>query len=207
MVFVIVGTVVTVNLLSLVYALKHQVTPVTDVITGRTRLVWTDTELYVQHKSLFDSMDFIILPSISFLNFLVVATATSVTVVKLTQAMKWRQNISSTAGDKRQMMLVKMLVTVSCIYITCSTPNVALAFARFLVSGFATNGRYRNIFYASHTVGNLIMMLNSSVNFFVYATQSSRFRRELLLLCPCRNIAIPNEPTSTKNDFDLSSVK
>nr|KAG5707817.1 hypothetical protein BaRGS_015977 [Batillaria attramentaria] len=195
------------NLLCSVYALKHRVTPVTDVITGRTRLVWTDTELYLQHKSLFDVMDFIILPSITLLNFLVVAIATAVTVVKLTKAMAWRHNTSSTAGDKRQMLLVKMLVTVSCIYITCSAPTVALAFARFLVTGFSTNGRYRNIFFASHAIALLVMMLNSSVNFFVYVTQSSRFRRELVLLCPCRKITKTIDPIGTNTDLSVASME
>nr|KAG5711625.1 hypothetical protein BaRGS_016807 [Batillaria attramentaria] len=160
----------------------------------------------MRHKSLFDAI-FAILPNITLLNFLVVAIATAVTVVKLIRAMKWRQNTSSTAGDKRQMMLVKMLVTVSCIYITCSTPSVALAFARGLVTGFSTNGRYRNIFHQSHAIGYLIMMLNSSVNFFVYVTQSSRFRRELVLLCPCRKFTKPAEPPSTNTGLSVPSVK
>nr|KAG5710995.1 hypothetical protein BaRGS_013729 [Batillaria attramentaria] len=99
------------------------------------------TELYRQHKPLFDAVDFIVIPIISLLNFFVVGTATTVTVVKLTRAMKWRQNTSSTAGDKRQMMLVKMLVTVSCIYITCASPTVALAFARFLVQAGDGNSK------------------------------------------------------------------
>nr|KAG5710998.1 hypothetical protein BaRGS_013732 [Batillaria attramentaria] len=114
--------------------------------------------------------------------------------------MKWRQNTSSTAGDKRQMMLVKMLVTVSCIYITCAAPTVALAFARFLVTGFSTNGRYRNIFFASHAIKALIMMLNSSVNFFVYVTQSSRFRKELLNLCRCHKTAKTTDCPSVNTD-------
>nr|KAG5689115.1 hypothetical protein BaRGS_013876 [Batillaria attramentaria] len=162
-----------------------------------THLVLTDTELYVQHKSLFDAVDFIILPAINILNFLVVSVTTAVTVVNLTQAMTWRQNTSSTAGDKRQMMLVKMLVTVSCIYVTCTAPVVALAFARFLVTGFSTNGRYRNIFYASHIVGNFVMMVNSSVNFFVYVKQSSRFKRELVSLFLCCNHQRLEEQRST----------
>nr|KAG5707824.1 hypothetical protein BaRGS_015984 [Batillaria attramentaria] len=138
------------------------------------RLVLSNTELYARHKSLFDAMDFIILPSITLLNFVVVAIATAATVVKLNQAMTWRQNTSSSADDKRQMKLVKMLVTVSCIYITCSVPTVALGFARFLVTEFSSNGRYRNIFFASHVIGNLFMMLNSSVNFFVYVTRPEK---------------------------------
>nr|KAG5710999.1 hypothetical protein BaRGS_013733 [Batillaria attramentaria] len=152
-------------------------------------------------------MDFIVLPIITLLNFSVVVTATTVTVVKLTQAMKWRQNTSSTAGDKRQMMLVKVLVTVSCIYVTCAVPMVALAFARFLVTGFSTNGRYRNIFFASHYIGNLILMLNSSVNFFVYVTQSSRFRKEVLNLCRCHKATKTADLPSMNTDVDMSYMK
>nr|KAG5689118.1 hypothetical protein BaRGS_013879 [Batillaria attramentaria] len=186
MVLLIAGSVVIVQSLCLVYTLKNQVTTVTDIATGKKGLVWTRTELYKQHRSLFDIIDFVVLPTVTLSSFFVVSVSTAVTVVKLTQAMTWRQNTSSTAGDKRQMMLVKMLVTVSCIYVTCTAPMVALTFARFLVDGFSTTGRYRNIFYASYAIGNLIMMLNSSVNFFVYVTQSSRFKMDLVSLFPCR---------------------
>ncbi|KAL8618581.1 hypothetical protein ACOMHN_021850 [Nucella lapillus] len=78
-----------------------------------------------------------ILPSISFITFFVVSFVTVVTVRKLKTAMDWRQKTSSHVIDKRQMTLVKMLVSVSCVYIACNAPNLSLAIAR-VIDGFET---------------------------------------------------------------------
>lgn len=76
-------------------------------------------------------------------------------------------------------------MVVSSIYTLCTTPAVILALARFTVPGFRLDGLYGNVFVATHLVSHIPVLVNSSVNFFVYLKMSSRFRRELKNLCLC----------------------
>nr|KAG5695047.1 hypothetical protein BaRGS_032540 [Batillaria attramentaria] len=163
----------------------HSLISVKDAETGEIHLVLGYSDFYLQHTTFINAVDYFILPSMTFVTFLVVTIATGITIANLKKAMAWRHHSSSSAGDKRQMALVKMLVTVSCVYIACTAPMVALTLTRFLVPDFWTTGRYSNIFHATYQIANTFLMLNSSVNFFVYLGQSSRFKQELACLS-CR---------------------
>ncbi|KAL8615595.1 hypothetical protein ACOMHN_026585 [Nucella lapillus] len=121
----------------------------------------------------------IILPSVSFLTFFIVSFVTVVTVRKLKTAMDWRQKTSSNVIDKRQITLVKMLIAVSCVYISCNAPKLSLSSVRFLLHEYSINGKYRNAFFLTHHIGHCFLMVNSSVNIFIYCKQSSRFWNEL----------------------------
>ena len=78
------------------------------------------------------------------------------------------------------MALARMLVIVSTIFILTASPIVALSITTTIVHDFFINRRYTNIFMLSHAIYLELGMLNSSgINFFVYATRSSRFRQEL----------------------------
>ncbi|KAL8559541.1 hypothetical protein ACOMHN_018704 [Nucella lapillus] len=179
--WMIFAMVVIFNLLCLPYALKHDVRWETDG-AGNVTVVLRDSDLYVNNKLPFQLIRDTILPSIGFVTFFVVSFVTVVTVRKLKTAMDWRQKTSSNAIDKRQVTLVKMLITVSCVFITCNAPKISLATARFLVDEFSTTGKYRNFFFVTHRLGHVLLMVNSSVNVFIYCKQSSRFREELQAL-------------------------
>ncbi|KAL8624714.1 hypothetical protein ACOMHN_002409 [Nucella lapillus] len=180
----ILGVIVVTNLLCLPYALRLAVSQDTDD-SGNVTVVLRDTDLYLRNKLTFQIVRDTILPSISFLTFLVVSFVTVVTVRKLKTAMAWRQKTSSQVMDRRQMTLVHILVTVSCFYITCSAPNLSLAIVRFLVGGFSPSGHLRNLFFVTHRAGFGLLMVNSSANFLIYYKQSSRFRAELGSVCSC----------------------
>ena len=78
------------------------------------------------------------------------------------------------------MALARMLVIVSTIFILTALPIIPLGIAPSVEYNFFLNRRYNNIFLLSHAIYLELGMLNSSgINFFVYATRSSRFRQEL----------------------------
>ena len=78
------------------------------------------------------------------------------------------------------MALARMLVIVSAIFILTASPIVPLGIAPNIEYDFFINRRYNNVFLLSHATFMEMGMINSSgVNFFVYATRSSRFRQEL----------------------------
>ncbi|XP_076471185.1 uncharacterized protein LOC143301065 [Babylonia areolata] len=166
----LVGAIALINLLCLTYALKHTVGWQEDADGN-------DTALFLRHKVHFQVITDTVLPGVSFLTFFVVVVVTVVTVRKLRTALAWRQNSSSASStrDKQQMTLVRMLIAVSCVYIACNTPKLSLAIVRFLVREFSTSGRYRNLFFVTHRAGHVLLMINSSVNVFIYHRQSSRW--------------------------------
>lgn len=187
--WIILFTLVLLQLLCLPYPLKNQVSAVWDAGSNRTYYGLTVTTAYVHNRAAFDVFinvfDMCLLP---FTTFAVVAVATSLTVVQLKRAIAWRERGGSTHGphSSRQVALVKMLVVVCCIYMVTATPNVALGITRCLVKDFATNGRYYNIYLLASSLTFELAMVNSSVGFFVYVSQSSKFRRELLLYVSCK---------------------
>ncbi|KAL8567936.1 hypothetical protein ACOMHN_059058 [Nucella lapillus] len=174
----IVAACIALNLLCLPYALKHVVRWETDE-TGNVTVVFKDTDLYVNNKLTFQIVRDSILPSISFVTFFVVSFVTTVSVRKLRTVMDWRLKSTSLVIDKRQMMLVKMLITVSCVYIACNAPKLSLAIGRFAVSEYSTIGKYKNLFFFTHRTGHVLLMVNGSVNIFIYYKQSSKFKKEL----------------------------
>ena len=46
-------------------------------------------------------------------------------------------------------------------------------------------GKYHNTFVATHLLYLALGTVNSTVNFFVYVSRSSRFRAELFRILPC----------------------
>ncbi|KAL8593811.1 hypothetical protein ACOMHN_064008 [Nucella lapillus] len=198
--WMIVGTIAIPNLLCLPYTLQYIVTWETDE-SGNVTVLLKDSVLYVSNKLAFQVIQDGVLPGCCFLTFFVVSFVTVVTVRKLKTAMDWRQKTSTNVIDKRQMSLVKMLITVSCVYIVCSVPKLSLAVGRFLVGDFSTVGKYHKLYFIAHYSCLAILMVNSSVNFFIYYKQSTRFRKELYGVCFMPQRAEEESPTtySTKS--------
>ncbi|KAL8576953.1 hypothetical protein ACOMHN_024229 [Nucella lapillus] len=188
MAILIVVAILSMNALCSVSRFKYDVLVHDDVTTGKFVVMLAASSHYKKHKIIIDIIENIVLSSIAFISFLVISIATFVTVVKLRSAMAWRQEMGTVSSSgRRQMMLIKMLVMLSCIYIVCSTPNICVALTRLLVDEFWAQSRYRRMYYITHIGSTVILMLNSSVNFFVYVTRSSRFRAELRILFSCKN--------------------
>ncbi|XP_025104682.1 uncharacterized protein LOC112570473 [Pomacea canaliculata] len=170
-----------------VFAFKETILVSRDPVTNGTIVSATISELYLSHD-IFRIIEDIVLSVVSFLNFVVVVLATIITVAKLQSSVSWRK--STTRGRsylKGQKVLMRMLVVVSCVYILCTSPNVAMGLTRFTVVEYRSDGKQCNLFLATNMIGFVITMFNSSTNFFVYITMSSRFRNELKLLLESDN--------------------
>ena len=202
-------TVLAMNALCSVYAFKYEVAVVVldDVVhVGKVKVMLAASRSYVRHKVTIDVVENVVLSAVTFLNFVVVSVTTGVTVVKLRAAMAWRLRSGGivTSAERRQVALVKMLVTVSCIYMMCVTPTICLALTRLLVPDFWPQRRYGRMYYVTHVATTVVLMLNSSVNFFVFVMQSSRFRLELrVLVCGRRG----KKASEQAPGYPLSSIK
>ena len=158
------------------------------------------TSYYAHHETLFETVEFIFVsPFLPFTTFIVVSMATAVTVVRLRLASAWRASTSHAGGSgeegggrvnrliQQQAAVTKVLVLISCLYILCSAPAVAVAATRFVVPGerFYPWGRYSNMFFAVQDASYTLAAVNSSLNFFIYVWRSSRYRRTLSTWLVC----------------------
>nr|KAG5713991.1 hypothetical protein BaRGS_020319 [Batillaria attramentaria] len=191
-----------------VYSLIIGVTSREDPKTGQISYRFTTTQFSLDHEVLVDVLVNIILKTVVPLTtFVVIAIATAITVIRLKRAISWREEPGSGGCDvnsRRQRALAKMLVIISCIYVLTSAPNVAMGLATLIVPGFSAAGQFSNIFLATRLFPGMFAMLNSSINFFVYVTRSSKYREELRAMFSCK---VPKRAESTKSDASKGSKR
>lgn len=189
---------VIVNVLCLVYVLNWKIVSLRNPQTGNVFFTSAESDLFLQNKAVFTLIDKTIIAFvIPFTNFIIVSVATILTVVRLRTSLTWRQSVSNGGADvRRETKLIKMLLIVSWIFIVCMAPYIALSIARTLIPDLTFEGRYANLYFAMVYLLLTLAALNSSVHFFVYMAQSSRFRVELRdCFCPSR---IVKKKTETK---------
>ncbi|XP_076442730.1 galanin receptor 2a-like [Babylonia areolata] len=179
---------------------KHTEACLFDPQTNRTSLIIYVTEYYLKNKKTLDIIDtFVYATALPATIFLIIIVTTIVTAIKLQSAVNWRQQSSSASGiqptgssDKHMVVLTRMLIATSVLFIVCTFPTLVFQVTIFLVPELMNAGRYRNL---RDVFWNVIMMfrcVNSSLNFFVYYYMGSRFRQTLkqLLSCKIVNVAL-----------------
>ncbi|KAK6963747.1 neuropeptides capa receptor [Biomphalaria glabrata] len=114
---------------------------------------------------------------------LVLILCTITIVTKLRSKLRWRQSVSS-AGvyNSRNITLkehkvVKMLVTISVIFIVCLLPQSTLNVAMGVVPGLKGDGIYISIFKVCYSFTSLLETINCSVSILVYYKMSTRYRQ------------------------------
>lgn len=177
------GSVLIVNLICWVDYLKFKLGSTSDPITGKEIPIIIPSDMYTQNKTFFDFFENVVTSGLSIAIFTIVCVTTSVTALQLRRAIGWRKGASgNNTIDRRQRSLIKMLIVVSCIYIITAFPNIPLDMISLTVDGFEFTGRYARLFEACVITYVTLAMANSSSNFFVYVTRSSKFRRQLKAL-------------------------
>ncbi|XP_025099157.1 uncharacterized protein LOC112566943 [Pomacea canaliculata] len=165
---------------------------ITDNLTGEVRWL-TGLSPFYTNNNLLCQIIYNVIPRVVIPvgTFLIVLVATCITVVRLRAAMSWRQQASSNRGENlnQQVVLTKMLVVISCIDITCSTPSVIQALLEIFRSDFLTGGPLYNLLRTTGSLSTVFVCINSSVNFFVYITRSTRYRQEFQNLC-CSRLSV-----------------
>lgn len=180
MVWLLVAIVTGTQLVQVIQPLAYAADSVRDGESGKIHWNIINTELYDNNKVIFDIVLVVLLPFIVPLcTFIVVSVTTAVTVIKLKMAAKWREEV----GGHHQAALTPVLVFLSCVYIACTAPLVAVTLVRILIPDFSPGGRYSNICISTHMLGTVCSAVNSAVNFFAYFWMSSRYRQTLHALC------------------------
>nr|KAG5695160.1 hypothetical protein BaRGS_030206 [Batillaria attramentaria] len=167
-----------------------------------TRVV-VPSQLYLDNVLLVDVLDtFVFTSSLPAVSLVVVVIATIITVVKLRAASSWREETSRNAViSRKEVALTRMLVVISCVYIACVSPRLFRSMARFLVPEFRPWGRLCNLVQVTESVENLLLALNSTINFFVYYTLGSKFKDTFKrLVCSTEKISAVYAPSAQSSD-------
>lgn len=112
--------------------------------------------------------------------FLVIIVCTIILVFTLKRKSDWRLKSTNSAQadvvSSRNKRVVKMVVTISTIFIACFVPCSAMYLAMCLEPEFSLTGQHRNMLIVFGGVGLVLESINSSVNIFIYYSMSNNYR-------------------------------
>uniref|UniRef100_A0A2C9KQA5 G-protein coupled receptors family 1 profile domain-containing protein n=1 Tax=Biomphalaria glabrata TaxID=6526 RepID=A0A2C9KQA5_BIOGL len=127
-------------------------------------------------------------------SFAVIILCNIVIAFRLKRAAAWRQmstGASNTAPaaavSLKEKKMVKMIVTVSVIFIICFIPSSAILTARALMPELSITGVYSNINAMVATYAMEMETVNSSITIVVYYRMSSKYKETILLMFGWQN--------------------
>ncbi|XP_060070144.1 FMRFamide receptor-like [Ylistrum balloti] len=100
---------------------------------------------------------------------------------------KWRRQKQGYAvgkqssGDERQ--ITKTLLTITCIFVVCLLPSTVSRLMILFDPTSSFNKYSSNVHTLLTLLGLITETVNSSINFVIYVTMNSAYRRQLYLLC------------------------
>lgn len=134
------------------------------------------SEFYIRNRFALDLLDGIVygifLPSL-FLSL--VTTSTMVMAFCLRRQMVWRWR-TSTALSTKEVAVTRMLIGTSTLYVICTLPLFLFRVLILAIPEMSLTGHYYNLFTVLVSMTECFSYLNSSLNFFVYFTMSTKFR-------------------------------
>lgn len=120
----------------------------------------------------------------SFLS-IILFTVTLVTV--LNSKARWRKKtaaMSLAASTTRDRKVIKMVVTISTIFILCYFPKTLVYFAIMVNPEFDMHGVYHNVIMMAISLTFCFETFNCSINILIYRNMSSRYRQILDAMFP-----------------------
>ncbi|XP_076456704.1 uncharacterized protein LOC143291002 [Babylonia areolata] len=188
-VVIVVVAVYILTVLNTALGIKYQTVRVTNPLTNTSTFISRLSPTYLRYRTLIDIMySHVLLVTLPFISLVVVIVCTTAIIVRLQVTSAWRrQSVSNvTSLEKQELTVTRMLMTVCCVYVTCTTPTVTRALVVFSrVPGFLITGHLCNIFKISIALSHLLEVINTSTNFLIYVKQSSRYRCTLRHMCRC----------------------
>ncbi|BFZ14950.1 hypothetical protein BsWGS_17989 [Bradybaena similaris] len=148
--------------------------------------------------------------------FVVVSISTVILIQNLLRNIKWRMSMSksSTSGSGQDMgnrdkKVVRMVTSISCMFIICFLPTVVNYIVMFIFPSYSIKGPYSNIFRFVWAVLKLLEAVHSSATIFIYFNMSTKYRAVLReVVCVFRQlpaVAARKSTTETTRDKDFTS--
>ncbi|XP_076467219.1 uncharacterized protein LOC143298286 [Babylonia areolata] len=117
----------------------------------------------------------------------VIVTTTIVTSVKLRKMAAWRERTSSSSLSSREMLLTRMLIAASVLYIVCAVPTTVIGVSVNFLPHVSLDGRNYNLIALLFSFYKLASYINATFNFFIYCSLGTKYRSTLRELFTCRS--------------------
>lgn len=141
------------------------------------------TLIFTSNRKNLEGLENVLHAGLGTVSFVGVVMFTVILVIKLRQSLNWRKQATSNlekteSYTNRDRKIVKMVVLIASILVICYTPGSLIATTTFVIgSGFNMLGTHYNILLIAWSFACMFHGINSSVNFFLYYTMSSNFRK------------------------------
>ena len=111
----------------------------------------------------------------------IVLVTTTISVVRLTQIVRWRSQMSSSLSNK-EIGVTKMLIALSIEFFVLSIPVIVLRVFPVFEPRLRAGGEFANSFHLLLGFAECFGTTSSSINFFVYIFTGTKFRETLGLI-------------------------
>lgn len=177
----------TVILVSLHYILteRYKKVCVFDSTSKQFATIYFPSDFYARNTLLVNIMNGALYGfGLPFVYIVVTSVTTIITAFQLRTAVEWRLEEARTRKySHKEVILTKMLISTSCLFIVCKSPDVIARIAPIIVPGLRVGGDLQNTFMAAIYLWMLVSVLNSAFNICIYYKMGSKFRRTARNLC------------------------
>ncbi|XP_014775344.1 FMRFamide receptor [Octopus bimaculoides] len=165
---------------------------------------WTEfAETYAYDKGynwfIVTSFTFLPLISLVFFNGLLIRAVVKANKIRRFMSKAPLRKSSEKSGSEQQKITL-MLISVALVFLICQFPGALL----LLYSRSIAPGRRGNDIKIAANITNLLVQINSSVNFILYSLISTKFRRTFALVFCCRKRAIARH--TNFNQTEISNI-
>ncbi|CAG5131713.1 unnamed protein product, partial [Candidula unifasciata] len=154
--------------------------------------------------------------SVQLISFVIVSISTAILIQNLLRNTKWRMSMSksSTSGSGQDMgsrdkKVVRMVLSISCMFIVCFLPTVINYIVMFIFPSYSVKGRYSNTFRFVWALLKILEAVHSSATIFIYFKMSTKYRSVLKqIICVFTQHptdATHNSSTGTTREKDITS--
>ena len=164
---------------------------------------------YILYTTIFQSLFRLVVPVVLliYLNSKLVIELRRVGAVhrRLLQRMRRYQHRS----QREKYSITLLLVAVVTVFIVCQVPFLLVAITQNLIKFaprvFPVNRLFSNLLIV---FSNLVLTINSAVNFFIYVLVGGRFRKILLCMCGCqrRKVGLVTDTTPCYPDGKIEQT-
>ncbi|KAI8778953.1 allatostatin-A receptor [Biomphalaria glabrata] len=142
--------------------------------------------------------------------FILIIVGTAILTRKLLQISIWRLKTSSVNRSEemlsRDTKIVKMIVSLSTIFILCYLPGTIVFIWMMLDPELRIDGQHSYLFEAAFATLFLLEALNSSVSIFVYLATSTKFRQTFFKMF-FKPIKSQQDPTASNVSVKQTSTQ
>ncbi|XP_076465403.1 uncharacterized protein LOC143297114 [Babylonia areolata] len=170
---------------SVFQGMRFSVVCVFDPETNVTYKAMLTSKFYYRYRESLDVLTLFSATIQPFIYVTVIVVTTIVTSVQLKKMVAWRERTSSNRLSSREMVLTRMLIALSVLYIICSLPATTLGFGVIFISDISLHGRYYNLGVILIAFYKLTSYVNATFNFFIYCFLGTKYRDTLRKILGC----------------------